>query len=110
MMGRKAEIYNNGVLAGILEKTDRQQYVFRYDDNYFSNTGRSAISLSLPKTEQEYRSNFLLPFFYGLLSEGVNRQTQCRLLRIDENDHFSLLLATAQSDTIGSITVKEVSL
>ncbi len=28
------------------------------------------------------------------------------LLRIDENDHFSLLLATAQFDTIGAITVK----
>jgi serine/threonine-protein kinase HipA len=110
MMARKAEIYNNGIRAGILEKTDRQQYVFRYDDNYFRSAERSAISFSLPKTEQEHRSHFLFPFFYGLLSEGVNRQTQCRLLRIDENDHFSLLLATAQSDTIGSITVKEVSL
>jgi HipA-like protein len=107
-VGRKAAIYNNGVLAGILEKTDRQQYIFRYDQGYFVNPERSAISLSFPKTEQEYRSHFLFPFFYGLLSEGVNRQTQCRLLRIDENDHFSLLLATAQSDTIGSITVKEV--
>jgi HipA-like protein len=108
-MVRKAEIYNNGVLAGILEKSDRQHYIFRYDDDYFSNPACNAISLSMPKTQQEYRSHFLFPFFFGLLSEGVNRQTQCRLLRIDENDHFSLLLATAQSDTIGSITVKEIS-
>lgn len=108
-MGRKAEIFNNGVLSGTLEKNDKHQYVFRYDDSYFSNTDRLAISLSLPKTQQEYRSHLLFPFFYGLLSEGFNKQTQCRLLRIDENDHFSLLLATAQSDTIGSITVKEVS-
>lgn len=108
-MGRKAEVYNNGVLAGILEKSDRQQYIFRYDEDYFINPAGSAISLSMPKTQQEYRSHFLFPFFYGLLSEGVNRQTQCRLLKIDENDHFSLLLATAQSDTIGSITVKEVT-
>jgi HipA-like protein len=108
-MGRRAEIYNNGALAGTLEKNDRQQFVFRYDDSYFLNSGSAAISLSLPKTQQEYRSHVLFPFFYGLLTEGVNKQTQCRLLRIDENDHFSLLLATAQSDTIGSITVKEVS-
>ena len=27
-MGRSAEVYNNGVLAGILEKSDRQQYIF----------------------------------------------------------------------------------
>jgi len=108
-MVRKAEVYNNGVLAGILERTDRQQYIFRYDDNYFVNPARHAISLSMPKTKQEYRSHFLFPFFYGLLSEGVNKQTQCRLLRIDENDHFGLLLATAQTDTIGSITIKEVT-
>ncbi|MGC3946347.1 MAG: HipA N-terminal domain-containing protein [Chryseolinea sp.] len=108
-MGRKASVFNNGVLAGILEKSDRQQYIFHYDGDYFNNPKCSAISMSMPKSQQEYRSHFLFPFFFGLLSEGVNRQTQCRLLRIDENDHFSLLLATAQSDTIGSITVKEIT-
>ena len=107
-MGRKAYIYNNRVLAGTLEKVDGQQYVFRYDDVYFHDMNQFAISLSFPKTQQEYVSRMLFPFFYGLLSEGINKQTQCRLLRIDENDHFSLLLATAKSDTIGSITVKEV--
>jgi serine/threonine-protein kinase HipA len=108
-MARKAEIYNNGVLAGVLEQTDRQQYIFRYDDHYFINPACSAISLSMPKTKQEYRSHFLFPFFYGLLSEGVNKQTQCRMLHIDETDYFGLLLATAKADTIGSITVKELT-
>jgi serine/threonine-protein kinase HipA len=108
-MARKAEIYNNGVLAGVLEQTDRQQYSFRYDDHYFINPACSAISLSMPKTKQEYRAHFLFPFFYGLLSEGVNKQTQCRMLHIDENDYFGLLLATAKADTIGSITVKELT-
>lgn len=104
-MTRTAEIFNNGLLAGTLQKND-QGYVFRYDDQYFTDPSQHAISLSLPKTQQEFHSKTLFPFFYGLLSEGVNRQTQCRLLRIDENDHFSLLLATAGSDTIGSVTVK----
>jgi HipA-like protein len=108
-MRRKAEIYNNGQLAGILEKRSAQLYVFTYDDHYFTSENSYAISLSLPKTKQQYSSSALFPFFYGLLSEGVNKQTQCRLLRIDENDHFSLLLATAISDTIGSITVKEIT-
>ncbi len=107
-MARAAEIYNNGRLAGILEKRNAQLYVFTYDDSYFTDESGYAISLSLPKTKQEHTSRVLFPFFYGLLSEGVNKQTQCRLLRIDENDHFSLLLATATSDTIGSITVKEI--
>lgn len=106
-MGRKAEIYNNGVLAGTLEKTDDQEFVFRYDEKYFNDSNNRAISLTLPKKQVEFRSSTLFPFFYGLLSEGVNKQTQCRMLRIDEIDHFSLLLSTAHSDTIGSVTVKE---
>jgi serine/threonine-protein kinase HipA len=107
-MARTAEIYNNGQLAGILEKRESQLYVFAYSDSYFKDDDCPAISLSLPKAKQEYTSPALFPFFYGLLSEGINKQTQCRLLRIDENDHFSLLLATASSDTIGSVTVKEI--
>ncbi|WAC13288.1 HipA N-terminal domain-containing protein [Dyadobacter pollutisoli] len=107
-MIRKAHIYNNDVLAGTLIKTGRQQYTFRYEDSYLEDPNCFAISLSFPKVQQAYASKVLFPFFYGLLSEGVNKQTQCRLLRIDENDHFSLLLATAKSDTIGSITVREV--
>lgn len=108
-MARKAEIFNNGVLAGTLEKTDSQEFVFRYEEKYYNDSNRSAISLSLPKKQIEFHSKTLFPFFYGLLSEGVNKQTQCRLLRIDENDHFSLLLSTANSDTIGSVTVKEIT-
>jgi HipA-like protein len=108
-MGRKAEIFNNRALAGTLEKTRDQEFIFRYDEKYFSDSSTSAISLTLPKKQIEFRSNTLFPFFYGLLSEGMNKQTQCRMLRIDENDHFSLLLSTAHSDTIGSVTVKEIT-
>ncbi|MBS1489079.1 MAG: HipA N-terminal domain-containing protein [Bacteroidetes bacterium] len=107
-MGRRAEIYNNGILAGVLKKTDDREFIFHYDEKYFNDSSKSAISLSLPKKQIEFRSKNLFPFFFGLLSEGVNKQTQCRILHIDENDHFSLLLSTAQSDTIGSITVKEL--
>jgi HipA-like protein len=43
-----------------------------------------------------------------MLSEGVNRKLQSRMLRIDENDFFGLLMASAQYDTIGAITIKPV--
>ena len=43
-----------------------------------------------------------------MLSEGENRQTQSRLLHIDSDDDFGILLATAQNDTIGAITVKPI--
>jgi HipA-like protein len=48
-------------------------------------------------------------FFSGLLSEGINKDIQCRLLKIDESDDFTRLIKTAGEDTIGAITVKEIS-
>lgn len=108
-MSRRAAIYNNKVLAGYLEKTKEGEYLFQYEDEYLENAETSAISLTLPKSEKIYRSKVLFPFFFGLLSEGVNKLTQCKLLKIDEKDHFSLLMKTAKNDTIGAITVKELS-
>jgi serine/threonine-protein kinase HipA len=107
-MSKTAEIYNNGKLAGYLKKTEEGTYIFRYQADYYQDSETPAISLSLPKMQIEYRSKTLFPFFFGLLSEGVNKQTQCRLLKIDENDHFSLLVKTAYADTIGAVTVKAI--
>lgn len=103
---RKAAIYRNGILAGILTEENRQHFIFKYDDTYFQDANKPAISLTLPKNQKEYRSEFLFPFFFNMLSEGANRKLQCTQLRIDEEDNFGLLLATAQFDTIGAITVK----
>lgn len=104
----KARIYNNSTLAGTLEKTEGPEYLFRYDDAYFLNPAMPPISLSFPKTKQVYASPRLFPFFYGMLAEGINKEIQCRLLKIDEEDDFTRLLKTAGEDTIGAITVKEI--
>lgn len=105
---RALGIYRNGILAGILTEENHQGYVFKYDDTYFYDANLPSISLTLPKSEKEYSSKFLFPFFFNMLSEGVNRKLQSTQLRIDENDHFGLLAATAQFDTIGAITVKPI--
>lgn len=105
---RRMEIYRNGILAGTLIEDNLQHYVFKYDDKYFNDASKAAISLTLPKTQKEYSSEFLFPFFFNMLSEGVNRKLQSTLLRIDEEDNFGLLAATAQYDTIGAITVKPI--
>lgn len=105
---RKAEVYRNGKLAGILTEDDQRHYTFIYTDEWFSDPEKPAVSLTLPKTQKEYRSDILFPFFFNMLSEGVNRKLQSRVLRIDEKDHFGLLLATAQDDTIGAITIKPI--
>ena len=105
---RKAKVYRNGSLVGELTEHSREQYFFTYDEAWFNDPAKPAVSLTLPKTQRTYESEYLFPFFFNMLSEGVNKRLQSNLLRIDENDHFSLLMATAQFDTIGAITVKPV--
>ncbi len=105
---RRLAIFRNQEYAGVLTETSRTKYSFRYDDSYYLDPSKPAISLTLPKSQQEYSSPVLFPFFFNMLSEGVNRQLQCRLLKIDEQDDFGLLKATAQYDTIGAITVKPI--
>ena len=109
-MRRQVEVYRNQVLAGTLSEDDEGAFIFRYADRYYTDPTQPAISLTLPKTQQEYRNLLLFPFFMNMLSEGTNRKTQSRLLKIDENDHFGLLAATAGFDTIGAVTVKPVTL
>ncbi|MCY1512380.1 hypothetical protein D9M68_468390 [compost metagenome] len=103
---RKAQVFYNKQLAGLLEEESRSSYHFRYTDHYYQNRAMPAISLTLPKTKQVYHANQLFPFFYNMLAEGVNKQLQTRQFRIDAEDAFGLLLATAGNDTIGAITVK----
>jgi serine/threonine-protein kinase HipA len=102
----KAGVFNNGILAGILEKQLNGTYSFEYDEVYLQNDKNPSISLTMPRSIKKHESEKLFAFFFGLLSEGVNKNIQCRLLKIDENDHFGRLLLTAHEDNIGSITLK----
>jgi len=105
---RKAAVHRNGELVGFLTEESRKSYVFRYEDGWFNDDSKPAVSLTMPKTKKEFHSTFLFPFFYNLLSEGANRELQSRQLKIDANDSFGLLLATANSDTIGAITLRSL--
>ncbi len=101
-----AEVLFNGQLAGILRRSGAQ-YSFRYAEGYLQ-TDQPAISLTLPKRPEAFVAPVLFSFFYGLLAEGVAKQIQCRELRIDENDHFTRLIRTAHTETIGAVTVREI--
>jgi HipA-like protein len=104
---RQAEIYFKGEKAGMLTQHDDGSFTYRYDDLWVSDLSKPAISLTLPKNRQEYHTVHLFPFFYNMLPEGTNKQVVCRLLRIDRDDYFSLLMITARHDTIGAVTVKK---
>ena len=102
----KGIVFNNNIKAGSIEKDNSGNYIFKYDDAYFENTKRASISLTLPTTKQIYSSEKLFSFFLGLLSEGINKEIQCQLNKIDEQDDFTRLLLTTSEDTIGAITIK----
>lgn len=105
---REAKVFTNRILAGLLTETDNGTYIFCYDDSFLMDKSQSAISLSFPKSQKEFSSETLFSFFFNMLTEGTNKAIQCQTLKIDENDAFGLLLATAHTDTIGAITVKKI--
>jgi len=103
---RTAQVFYNGRLAGLLTKSEGV-YRFTYDKAYLAEADSRPVSLTLPLREAAYESDVLFPAFVNLLSEGSNKAMQSRLLKIDENDYFGLLLATADGDRIGPLTIKE---
>ena len=101
---RQCKVYVHDIEAGVLQETDDRQYVFTYRNDYSG----APVCIAMPIRREPYQSAHLFPYFFNMLSEGANRQTQSMLLHIDENDDFGILMATAQEDTIGAVTVKPI--
>ena len=101
---RQCKVLVNDHEAGVLQETDDRQYRFTYQEDYHG----APVCLAMPVRAETYHSDYLFPYFFNMLSEGANRQIQSTLLHIDENDDFGILLATAQNDTIGAVTVKPI--
>jgi HipA-like protein len=102
-----AMVFYNGKPSGILTKIG-SHYRFSYTEEYLRDARNRPVSITLPLQKEAYESDKLFPVFINMLSEGANKRLQCRMLKIDENDYFSLLLATTKDDNIGPITIKEV--
>ena len=102
---RSAKILFKNEAAGILTQHDDGSFSFRYHDGWVADSNKQSISLTLPKTEQEFHSKFLFPFFFNMLPEGSNKQVACKLNRIDHDDYFGLLITTTKNDSIGAVRV-----
>ena len=104
-MSRKLEIYWQNKRAGILEEINNSLYRFTYDKEY-QLSSLPPVSLTLPKAQTIYESNYLFPCFSNLLPEGTNRKTICRKKQIDEKDLFGILMAFAEKNVIGNLEVR----
>lgn len=105
---RRCEVYVHGIKAGILTELDNHEYVFEYDKTYLTGNENPPVCLNMPLRTEAYHAKSLFPFFFNLLSEGENRKMQAQLLHIAPEDDFGILMATAQTDTIGAVTVKPI--
>ena len=102
---RQTRVLYKNEEAGILRQLDDGHFEFSYSDRWVENPTKPAISRTLPKTHEHYRSPYLFPFFYNMLPEGSNKQAVCYKLRIDEDDALGILLATSKTDAIGAVRV-----
>jgi serine/threonine-protein kinase HipA len=100
---RKAEVYQEGTLAGILEELDQNRHRFSYAPGYYG----QPISLALPVREAPYEFDKFPPVFEGLLPEGLPLEAMLRQYKIDKKDLFKQLV-TVGEDVVGSLTIKEV--
>jgi len=105
---RKAKVLFKNEEAGILTQHDDGSFTFRYHDQWIGNNSKQSISLTLPKSEKEFHSTYLFPFFFNMLPEGSNKQVVCKLNRIDRDDHFGLLMSTAKNDSIGAVRIIKI--
>jgi serine/threonine-protein kinase HipA len=99
---RKAEIYQQGEVAGTLTEIDRNHYQLAYKPGY----GGEPISLALPVREIPYDFDKFPPIFEGLLPEGMQLEAMLRQYKVDKKDMFQQLLIVGE-DVVGSLTVKE---
>lgn len=104
---RQANIFYKGEEAGILEQHDDGSFTFRYLKAWLADPANPSISLTLPRSQPEYHAEYLFPFFYNMLPEGTNRLSVCKANRLDTDDYFGILMATARYDTVGAVTVKK---
>lgn len=105
---RKCNVLVNGIDAGVLVEHDNpREYTFKYN-KYYIESGLPPVSLTMPLRVDEFSSDVLFPFFFNLLSEGENRAMQSALHHIDKDDDFGILMATAQKDTVGAVTIRPI--
>ena len=102
----KALVYVRESLAGLLEKSENG-YRFSYFEEYLSSSGARPVSLTMPLTKRPYESKELFPFFVGLIPEGWLLDLTGRILKIDPENSFDILLAMG-GDCIGAVTIKPV--
>lgn len=101
---KRAEVYQQAGLAGILEELEGRRWGFTYADRYSG----EPVSLTMPVAQVVHEFDQFPPAFEGLLPEGMQLEAMLRRYKLDRSDLFGQLIVAGQ-DLVGSLTVKEVA-
>lgn len=104
---RKANVYYNNIVAGILTETNDGEYTFQYDELYIAKHPDQFISFTMPVASEPYNENRLFPFFEGLIPEGWLLDIASKNWKINTNDRMGLLLACCRN-CIGAVSIEPI--
>lgn len=103
---KKAKIYMHKHWAGTLVEDD-EGFFFSYREEYLQSDEAESISLTLPLTAKDYKSQLLFPFFDGLIPEGWLLDVVEKNWKLDIRDRMEILLVTCK-DCIGAVSVEQI--
>ncbi len=104
---RKAKVFYNDNLAGILTENNEGEYIFQYDAEYIENFSEDFITFTMPVRGEPYKENRLFPYFEGLIPEGWLLDIASNSWKINQNDRMGLLLACCRN-CIGAVSVEPI--
>ena len=103
---KRGKVYIKDVFCGIITESE-EGYTFEYDKAYQNMDGATALSPTMPLTDETYVKEMMFPVFDGLIPEGWLLDIAQSSWKIDARDRMSLLLACCK-DCIGDIGVIEL--
>ena len=103
---KRGKVYIKDVFCGIITESE-EGYTFEYEKAYLNMDGATALSPTMPLTDEPYVKEMMFPVFDGLIPEGRLLDIAQSSWKIDARDRMSLLLACCK-DCIGDIGVIEL--
>lgn len=98
---KRAHIYQQGQLAGVLEALGDGSYRFTYEPGFRG----EPVSLTMPTNQTVWEFPHFPAPFEGLLPEGGQLEALLRIRKLDRQDLFGQLLAVGH-DVVGSLRIE----
>lgn len=98
--------YDRPVFVGAIHDDGSDGSRFAYDATYLTRPDAIPLSFSLPLRAEPFTASEYLPYFEGLLAEGMARRALAAELQLAENDTLAFL-ASCGRDCIGDVVVEQ---